>query len=288
MPNVRPKSGKSSDRLLPADHAVRIVLQDQHDQVQPEPDRRFQLLAVHHEAAIAAHRQHPPVRIQHGGHHRRRQPRPHGRERVVEQQRVGDPRAIVAREPDLVHAVVKADDAVLRHHLPHVMHDPLRRLREPALLGAIGNAPEDLLPQRQQRLGVLEPAFQPVRQQREARPDIADDLGVRVIDFLHIRRQIADMDHPRPVRPHDEGRLLDRVVADADDQVGPVDRLMHVVALGQRRRAHVELGAARDRALAHLRVKERNADAAHEVAKAGRRAAAGSPPRPSITSGRSA
>jgi hypothetical protein len=30
---------------------------------------------------------------------------------------------------------------------------------------------------------------------------------------------------------HDEGRLLDRVVADCDDQIGAVDGLVHVVAL---------------------------------------------------------
>ncbi len=63
------------------------------------------------------------------------------------------------------------------------------------------------------------------------------------------------------------GRLLDRVVADADDQVGAIDRLVHVVALGQCGGSHPQLGAAAlgadagDRALAHLGVEERNADA---------------------------
>ena len=73
------------------------------------------------------------------------------------------------------------------------------------------------------------------------------------------------MDHLRSALAHDEGRLLDRVVADRDDQIGPVDRPVDVVALRQRRRAHVEVGAAGDGALAHLRVEERQARAAHEA-----------------------
>jgi hypothetical protein len=40
---------------------------------------------------------------------------------------------VVAGEPDLVHAVVQADDAILGHDLPYVMHDALRRQRIPAL-----------------------------------------------------------------------------------------------------------------------------------------------------------
>jgi hypothetical protein len=36
---------------------------------------------------------------------------------------------------------------------------------------------------------------------------------------------MADMDYFGPVRAHDEKRLLDRIVADRDDQVGLVDRL---------------------------------------------------------------
>ena len=102
-----------------------------------QPDRGLELLAVHHEAAVAADRHHPAVRIEHRGHHRRRQARAHRRQRVVEQQRVGDARAVVAREPDLVHAVVERDDAVLGHHLAHVAHDALRGRRE-ALLGRAG------------------------------------------------------------------------------------------------------------------------------------------------------
>jgi hypothetical protein len=89
------------------------------------------------------------------------------------------------------------------------------------------------------------------------------------------------------------GRLLDRVVADGQDQVGLVDRLVHVVAVGQRGRSHPQLGSAfggaqtGDRSLAHLGVEERNAErrmkSVSSPARRGRLHAA-----PNITSGRSA
>jgi hypothetical protein len=66
-------------------------------------------------------------------------------------------------------------------------------------------------------------------------------------------------------RTHEEGRLLDRIVADRDDEVGTVDALVNVVARGKRGGAHVEPGAARHRALAHLSVEERDLQAPDEV-----------------------
>ena len=36
--------GEVVDRPLPADHAVGVVLEDQHDEVQLQPDRRLQFL----------------------------------------------------------------------------------------------------------------------------------------------------------------------------------------------------------------------------------------------------
>ena len=126
------------------------------------------------------------------------------------------------------------------------------------------------------RLAGLQLALEPIGQKRQARPDIADDLGMREVDLLDVGRRVADMDHLRPALAHDEGRLLDRVVADGDDQVGPVDRPVHVVALGERGGAHVEVGPARDGALAHLRVEERHAACAARRPTAPRSCAGGS------------
>ncbi|MCY1187080.1 hypothetical protein D9M73_280140 [compost metagenome] len=50
-------------RLLPADHAVTVISQDDHDQIHLQSDCRFNLLAVHHETAIAAHRDDGSIRM---------------------------------------------------------------------------------------------------------------------------------------------------------------------------------------------------------------------------------
>ena len=193
------------------------------------------------------------------------QARPHCRQRIVEQQSIGDMGAVIAGEPDLVHAIVETDDAVFGHDLPHIVDDALRRRRKPALVGPFADMGENLGAQRQQRRSICELALQAVREKPQAQSDIADELRMREEDFLHIRRQITDMQHDRSLGTHDERRLLHRIVTDGDDQIGAVDRLMNIVALGERRRPHVQVRAAGDGALAHLRVEEGNADAADEL-----------------------
>ncbi len=74
------------------------------------------------------------------------------------------------------------------------------------------------------------PAFDAIREQPQRRAEITDHLGLREIHLLHARRLKADVHDLRTAGPHDERRLLDRVVADRDDQVGPIDRFVHIVA----------------------------------------------------------
>ena len=47
--------GEAHVGLLPADHAVTVVTQDDHGDVHAQAHSGFQFLAVHHEAAVAAH-----------------------------------------------------------------------------------------------------------------------------------------------------------------------------------------------------------------------------------------
>ena len=247
-------------------------MKDKDNEIQLETDGSLQLLAVHHEPAVPAHRQDAAVGMQQGGHHGRGQTGSHGRQRVVEQERVGGSAAVVASEPDLVHAVVEGHDPVLRHHLTHVVDDPLRGRRKAAFRGTVEDAAENSLPQRQQRLGMGELPFQSVGEERKARADVAHHLGMREVHLLDIGRREADVDHFGTPWPHQKRRLLDRVVSDGDDQVRAVDRLVHVVALGKGGRAHPAFGAAGDRALAHLGVEERDARATDELDQAGRQA----------------
>ena len=72
------------------------------------------------------------------------------------------------------------------------------------------------------------------------------------------------MDHLRSIGAHQEGRLLDGIVADRNNQVGLIDRLVNPIPLRQRGSAHVEIGARIDCALPHLGVEERNSDPPYE------------------------
>ncbi len=113
---------------------------------------------------------------------------------------------------------------------------------------------------------MVQAALDAIGQQLQAWTDVAHDLALREVNPLDVRRRIADMDHLRAFRAHDEGRLLDRIVTDRDDQVGAIDGLMDVVALAQRSRSHVKLAAAGDRSLAHLRREEWNLGTPDEAA----------------------
>ena len=112
--------------------------------------------------------------------------------------------------------------------------------------------------ERQQRARARQLAFETVGQQREARTDIADKLRMREEHLFDRGRQIAHMQNRRSAGAHQKGRLFDGIVPDRDDQIGALDRIMHIVALRQRRGAHVELGSAGDGAFAHLRTEERD------------------------------
>ena len=201
-----------------------------------------------------------------GRHHRGRQARAHGRERVVEQQRVRNVGSIVSCEPDLVHAVIKRDDAILGNDFSYVMHDALGSGRPAIFRGTVGDTVQNTFAKAQQRAGIMQPPFDTISQQFKAWPDISDYLALWKVDEFDVGRRIADMDDLRALRAHDEGRLLDGVVPDGDDQVGAVNRLMHIIALAERGRAHVQIAAAGNGSFAHLGREIWNFRAAHEAA----------------------
>src|SRR5207253_8123877 len=110
-----------------------------------------------------------------------------------------------------------------------------------------------------------QPPLDAVSQQFQAWSYIADNFALWKVNPLDIGGRVADMDHLRTFRAHNEGRLLDRIVPDGDDQVGSIDGFVDVVALAQRSRAHIEPASACDRTLAHLRGEERNLSAPDET-----------------------
>jgi hypothetical protein len=88
---------------------------------------------------------------------------------------------------------------------------------------------------------------------------------MREVHLLDRGGQITHMQDPRSALAHQERRFFHRIVADRDDQVGAVNRLVNMVPLGERGSAHVEPGSAGDGALAHLRIEERDLQAPHEI-----------------------
>ena len=110
-------------------------------------------------------------------------------------------------------------------------------------------------------------ALEPAGHERERRPDVADDFGVREKYLLDVGRRVADMNHLEAAgAPMKNGGFAIDVVADRDDQVGAVHPFScMVVARRKRGGAHVEVRAAGDGALAHLRIEERDAGALHEA-----------------------
>ena len=99
--------------LLPADHPVCCIIQNENDKVQSKPDGRFQFLRVHHEPAIAAYREHSAPRRQHRRHHGRWKACAHRRQCIVEKDGTRFIRNVVSGEPDLVDAVVERNDIIL-------------------------------------------------------------------------------------------------------------------------------------------------------------------------------
>ena len=137
--------GKAKFFLLPPDHTVSGIIEDEYDEVEAEPDRGFHLLRIHHEPAIAAYGEHAALGRQHRCHHRRGETRSHRRQRVVEQNRVRLMRDIVAGEPDLVDAVVECDDVVAAHDRPYICNDALGHHRKAAIVAALADVRRDVL-----------------------------------------------------------------------------------------------------------------------------------------------
>jgi hypothetical protein len=96
--------------LLPHDGTEAGVLPDHVDDGRAQAHGRLELLAVHQEAAVAAHGHHPAVRVHELGGDRRRQREAHPREAVGDQHRVRLMRGEHARDPQLVQPDVGHED----------------------------------------------------------------------------------------------------------------------------------------------------------------------------------
>jgi len=115
---VETKVVEAAVLLLPLDHAKGVVVDEKDDEVLEQTHGRLELLRVHHEAAVAAHDHDLTLWVDQLGGNARRQTSTHGGEGIVQQDRVGNVRLVVAREPELVHAVVEREDCVVLLYVP--------------------------------------------------------------------------------------------------------------------------------------------------------------------------
>ena len=99
---------------------------------------------------------------------------------------------------------------------------------------------------------------------REAGANVSDDLRLREVYLLHRRRRGADMDNLRSIMTHQKRGLLDGIMADRNNQVCLIDRLVNPIPLRQRGGADIEIGARIDHPLPHLRVEKWDLASPHE------------------------
>ena len=128
----------------------------------------------------------------------------------------------------------------------------------------VGKALQNAFAKAEQCPGIVQSSLDAIRQQFQARPDIANHLALRKVNPLHIGRRVADVDHLGTLRAHDERRFLDRIVTDGDDQIGAINGFMHVVTFAERSRPHIEVATPGYGSLPHLRREEWNLRAADE------------------------
>ena len=260
--------GKAHVGLLPADHPVSVIAQDQHREIEAEAHRGLHLLAVHHETAVAADRHDLAVGIQHRRHHRARQARTHRRQRIIEQHGVGEIGIVPARKPDLVDPVVQADDPVFGHRAAHLT-DQMRREDREARVGGerrgVGNLARAIF----EHPAKVPPPWRDdvVLDLVDRVGDVADHLDMREIDRIDLGSAGRDVDDRRPALLHKERRLFDHVVADVDDAIRVLDRAVHEISGGQRRAAQEQRMALVDHALAHLCGDEGNAGLVDQLAQ---------------------
>jgi hypothetical protein len=238
--------------LVPLDQAVLPVLPDQHHQIQAEPQRRLELLRVHHEARVAADGHGLAVGVDATGCDRAWQRDPHRGEAVRDDAGVGRLGLVHAGHPHLVGTDVADRDVLGIEHLAQVPDDLLRLQREALVLRMGLELVPDRIAQclgcaRVHRIGALCDRVERLR-------DVAHHADLEHVVLIDLGGRDVDV-HDLLVAPLvPQARVvLDHVVAHAHDHVGHVEAAVHVVVRPHPHRAEGEAMREGDRALGHER-----------------------------------
>ena len=216
--------------LLPHDGSVLPVLPDDIHERRADPHRGLELLAVHQEAAVAAHRYDVAIPVHELGRDRRRHGEAHAREPVRDQDGVRLVRGEHAPDPELVEPDVRDQDVVAPERLPDLPQRARRLHREVGVVLRRLEVARHHLAQLVRAARVRHvPAL--LSEPGEDVVDVADqlDLGDEVV--VDLRGEAVDADDRLvPAAVPVVGRVLDEVVADRDHEVGHLEAGHLVVA----------------------------------------------------------
>ena len=244
-------------QLVPGDEPVLGVIPDQHHERRFHPQRRLDLLRIHHEARIAGDGDHLALGVGELGGDRSRHRDSHRGKAVGDDAGIRPLGAIHARHPHLVRADVGDRDILRREHFAQIPHDFLRLDRK-AVVGSVARAVvEDRLADRFERRALLRLRFQ--RDPAKGRRDVAQGAHRDDVMRVDLGRQRVDVnDRLVAIRIPHVRVILDHVVADADHDVGLVERKPRQVAGLEADGSQRQFVRERDYALGHERVRDRN------------------------------
>ena len=152
-------------------------------------------------------------------------------EGVVEKDSVGASRFVIARKPDLIDAVVQRDNSVIGHGLAHVGNEALRIGRETVVFNAFGEMAVHGLGNAFE-IGEV-PAVLGLKafvQFPDAMGNISDELDLGKIDRVHGGGVEIHVEDSHAAGFHEEGRLLNNVVTNIDDEICALNRAMNEVS----------------------------------------------------------
>ena len=116
--------------LLPADHSVAVVAEDQHHERDSQPHGRLELLDIHQEPAVPRDRDHAPLRLSQLCGDRARQPDAHGGKPVGDDHGVRHASSEALRYPQLVRADVRDHEIVGLQRRFEILEDALGEKRK--------------------------------------------------------------------------------------------------------------------------------------------------------------
>lgn len=247
--------------LLPFDHPVGAVVQEDDDDIESETDCRLQVSEIHYESSVSRDAYDLRIGILHLRDDGGREPGTHRGERIIQDDRIRDVGRVIPCDPYLVEAVIEGDDGIIRKRRPQFL-DESPRLQDlrPVLMGdvllhlvpVLGVDLVDFaeIPAGSVQLKLVEPP--------ESVRDIADDLVIRRIHIVEGGRVEIDVNHLGALVGDDVRRLLDDVIPDRKDQIGLPYGIVDVIVFGQCSRSKALIEPFIDHSFPHLRAEKRD------------------------------